>query len=95
MNRDDKNWAQFQEIKYQKKSKILKEFFNKSWSPSQIFFIDNLFLEKFDQFLTQKNYYESTNLEMFEEVVHNFGKSDDTMIKCLFLPDEYMISCPT
>ena len=25
-------------------------------------------------------YYESTNLEMFEEVVHNFGKSDDDMI---------------
>ena len=28
------------------------------------------------QFLTQKNDFESTNFEMFEEVVHNFGKSD-------------------
>ena len=28
----------------------------------------------------QKNDFESTNFEMFEEVVHNFGKSDDDMI---------------
>ena len=37
----------------------------------------NFFFERFDQFLTQKNKFESTNFEMFEEVVHNFGKSDD------------------
>ena len=36
----------------------------------------------FDQFLTQKNDFESTNFDMFEEVVHNFGKSDGDMIKC-------------
>ena len=34
------------------------------------------FLEGFDQFLTQKNDFESTNFEMFEEVAHNFGKSN-------------------
>ena len=28
-----------------------------------------------------KNDFESTNFEMFEEVVHNFGKSDDDMIQ--------------
>ena len=33
-----------------------------------------------DQFLTQKNDFESMNFEMFKEVVHNFGKSDDDMI---------------
>ena len=45
---------------------------------NQIFLI--FFSERFDQFLTQKNDFESTNFEMFEEVVHNFGKSDDDMI---------------
>ena len=30
--------------------------------------------------LTQKNDFESTNFEMLEEVVHNFGKSDDEFI---------------
>ena len=29
-------------------------------------------MERFDQFLTQKNDFESQNFEMFEEVVHNF-----------------------
>ena len=38
------------------------------------------FLERFDKFLTLKNDFECTNFEMFEEVVHNFGKSDDDMI---------------
>ena len=38
-----------------------------------------IFSERFDQFLKQKNDFESTNFEMFE-VVHNFGKSDDDMI---------------
>ena len=33
-----------------------------------------------DQLLRQKNDFESTNFDMFEEVVHNFGKSDDNMI---------------
>ena len=38
------------------------------------------FLERFYQFLTQKNDFECTNFEMFQEVAHNLGKSDDDMI---------------
>ena len=34
----------------------------------------NFFLEIFDHFLTLKNDFENQNFEMFEEVVHNFGK---------------------
>ena len=37
-------------------------------------------LEIFDQFLKQKNDFESTNFELFEEVVHNFGKPGGDMI---------------
>ena len=33
-------------------------------------------LERFGQFLTLKNDSENQNFEMFEEVVHKFGKSD-------------------
>ena len=40
----------------------------------------NYFSERCDQFLAQKNDFESTNFEMFKEVVHNFGKSDDDII---------------
>ena len=36
--------------------------------------------ERFNQFLTRKNYFESTNFEMFKEVFHDFGKSDNDMI---------------
>ena len=32
------------------------------------------------QFLTQKNDFGSTSIGMFEEVVHNFDKSDNDMI---------------
>ena len=69
----------FFEENWTKRPPFIKTFFNKSWSPSQIFFIE-FFLERFDQFLTQKNDFESTNFAMFEKVVHNFGKSDDDMI---------------
>ena len=50
----------------------------KSWSPSPIFFKD--FFVRFNQFSTLKNDFESQDIEMFEEVVHNFGKFDDDMI---------------
>ena len=40
----------------------------------------NLSLERFDQFSTLKNDFENQNFEMFEEVVHNFGKSDSDII---------------
>ena len=79
MNIADKNWSQFPEIKDLKNQNFQKHFFNKSWSPSPIFFIE-FFLERFNQFVILKNDFESTNFEMFEEVVHNFGKSDDDMI---------------
>ena len=48
--------------------------FSKSWSSSRRFPI-NIFLERLN-----KNDFEGTNFEMFEVVVHNFGKSDDDMI---------------
>ena len=71
MNRADKNWAQCYEKKYHKiKIKI-------SWSPCHH---SKIFSERFNQFLTQKNDLKSRNFEMFQEVVHNFGKSDDDMI---------------
>jgi hypothetical protein len=38
------------------------------------------FSERFNQFLAQKNDFESTNFEVFKEVGHNFSKSDDGMI---------------
>ena len=38
------------------------------------------FSEIFDQFLTQKNDFESTNFEMFKEDVHNFGKPDRDVV---------------
>ena len=34
------------------------------------------FSERFDQFLTQKN-----DFEMFEVVVHDFGRSEDDTVK--------------
>ena len=38
MNRPDKNWAHFYKIKYFKNQNFQKTFFDKSWSPSPIFF---------------------------------------------------------
>ena len=38
------------------------------------------FLDRFDQFSTLKNDFENQNFEMFEEVFHNFGKSDGNII---------------
>ena len=37
-------------------------------------------MEIFDQFIAQKNDFESTNFEMFQGVFHDFGKSEDDMI---------------
>ena len=39
-------------------------------------------MERFNRFFTQKNDFGSMNFEIFEEVVHNFGKSDDDMVSC-------------
>ena len=40
----------------------------------------NFLYERFDQFLTQKNDFETQNVEIFDKVVHNFVKSDDVII---------------
>ena len=37
-------------------------------------------MERFDQFFTLKNDFENQNFEMFDEVVHNFGKSAGDII---------------
>ena len=58
------------DIKYLKNQNFQKHFLIK------VGLLVNIFLERFDQFLTQKNNFESTDFEMFEEVVHNFGKSE-------------------
>ena len=46
---------------------------------SPIFFTD-IFFKRFNQFSTLKNDFENQNSEMFEEAIHNFGKSDDDII---------------
>ena len=43
-------------------------------------FYKSFFSERFDQFSTLKNDFENPNFEMFEEFVHNFGKSGNDMI---------------
>ena len=58
------------------KIKVFKKF---NLSPSQIFFREKK-SERFSWFLMPKNDFESTNFANFEEVVHNFGWSDDDMI---------------
>ena len=40
----------------------------------------NFFLERFDKFYTLKNDFETQNFEIFDKVVHNFGKSDEVII---------------
>ena len=36
--------------------------------------------ERFNWFLMPKNDFESTNFANYEEIIHNFGRSDDEMI---------------
>ena len=67
---------QYRTSKIQKKKKT----FNKSCSPIPIFFTEKNLLESLDQFSTLKNDFEKQNFEMFEEVVHNFGKPDSDII---------------
>ena len=61
------------------KSKLSKTFFSENWSPIPIFFKEKK-LERLNQFSTLNNDFENQNFEMFEEVVHNFGKSDSDII---------------
>ena len=64
MNRAKNNWAHF----------LLKVGLLVQYSSK------NFFLARFNQFSTLKNDFENQNFEMFEEVVHNFGKSDGDII---------------
>ena len=66
MNRANKNWAQFQEIKYLKYQNFQEKFLMK--------------VGLLVKYSSQKKKF-CTNLEMFKEVVHNFGKSDIDMIQ--------------
>ena len=83
MNRGDKNWAHFQKIKYFKNQNFQKHF-TKSLSPSLVFYKE-FFFGKIQSFFNNekvlKNDFENQNLEMFEEVVHNFGKSDGNVVQ--------------
>ena len=66
MNRADKNWTLFYDIKY---------FINQSF---QIISIINIgFLIKY---ASPKNDFETQNVEIFDKVVHNFGKPDEVII---------------
>ena len=38
-------------------------------------------MERFNQFSKLKNDFENKNFEIFEEFVHNFGKSDGEIIQ--------------
>ena len=79
MNRSDKNWAHFQKTKYFKIQSFQKISFIK---------VDLLVKyssqkkksERYGWFLMPENDFESTNFAKFEEVVHNFGRSNDDMI---------------
>ena len=50
-----------------------------SWSHNQIFFTER-FTERFHQFKTLKKDFETQNFDIFDKVVHNFGKSEDVII---------------
>ena len=77
-----KLWTELSKIRHTfRKQSTLKNFINKSWSPSQKFFTEKeKKSERFGWFLMPKNAFGSTNFANFEEVVHNFGRSDDEMI---------------
>ena len=77
MNRADKNWAHFQKIRYFKNQNFTKRFLSKVGLLAQY---SSKKLERFDQLSTLKNDFEYHNFKMFEENVHNFGKSDGYII---------------
>ena len=57
-----------------------KNVINNTWSPNQIILTEKN-LERFDQFQKLKNDFETQNFEIFDKVVHNFGKSDKVIIQ--------------
>ena len=80
MNRDDKNWAHFQKTKYFKNQRFQKISFIKVDLLVKYFSQKKKF-RKICLIFDAKNDFESTNFANFEEVVHNFGRSDDDMIQ--------------
>ena len=69
-----KSWTELTKIMFICGKQItLKKFI------SQILFTEKK-SERFSWFLMPKNDFEGTNFAHFEEVVHNFGWSDDDMI---------------
>jgi hypothetical protein len=43
-----------------------------------------------------KNYFKSTNFANFEKIFHNFGRSDNDLVKkCLFSIYAEVVLCPT
>ena len=59
-----------------KKVSLIKKLASKSNIP-----LTKKNLTRLGQCLTLKNDFVNQNLDIFEEVVHNFGKSDNEMIK--------------
>ena len=49
-----------------------------------VFLEDFFFSEIFHEFSTLRNVFENQNLEILGKAVHDFGKSDDDMIKWKF-----------
>ena len=45
-----------------------------------MFLTEKIFLARFDQFQTLKNDFETQNFEIFDKVVHNFGKPEEVII---------------
>jgi hypothetical protein len=64
----------FKNPNFQKKKNLIKVGLPVQYSTQRFFF------ERFNQFSTFKNDFENQNFEMFEEVVHNFSKSDGDTI---------------
>ena len=79
MNRADKNWAQFQKIKYVKNKNVQKNFLIKAgllvqYSPQKIVF------GKIQPIFNTEKDFENQNSKIIVEVVHNIDKSDSEII---------------
>ena len=80
MNRADKNWADFLKAKY---ILLLSNFKKELFIRNELLFKYSSKKKKsewFGWFLMPKNDFENTSFANFEEVVQNFGSSDDDMI---------------
>ena len=62
------------------KIKMFKKFHYKKLASKSSILHRKINSERFHLFLMLKNDFESTNFVIFEEVVHNFGRSEGDMI---------------